>query len=164
MFRYGYGKVIKVMDEHIIINGKCKILDGELIDDNKNSLSWWIAKHNKYSSLEALEMFSKHNEKNKTKLSGNTAKRRKLKTFYNKMPLQFRALSYFIYRYFFRLGFLDGFNGFLFHFYQGLWYRLLVDSKFQLLIKSKDNSLVTYSKILDLDLQIIESKFPNNDN
>jgi glycosyltransferase involved in cell wall biosynthesis len=165
MFRYGYGKVEpRLMDEHIIINGKCKILDGELIDDNKNSLSWWIAKHNKYSSLEALELLSNYNKNNKPKLSGNTAKRRKLKTFYSKMPLQLRAISYFTYRYFLRFGFMDGFNGFLFHFYQGLWYRLLVDSKFQLLIKSKDNSLETYSKILDLELEIIESKFSNYDN
>ena len=165
MFRYGYGKVEpRLMDEHIIINGKCKILDGELIDDNKNSLSWWIAKHNKYSSLEALELLSNYNKNNKSKLFGNTAKRRKLKTFYSKMPLQFRAISYFTYRYFLRFGFMDGFHGFLFHFYQGLWYRLLVDSKFQLLIKSKDNSLETYSKILDLELEIIESKFSNYDN
>jgi hypothetical protein len=32
-----------------------------------------------------------------------------------------------VYRYVFRLGFLDGKQGFVFHFMQALWYRLLVD-------------------------------------
>jgi hypothetical protein len=40
-----------------------------------------------------------------------------------------RALSYFIYRYVFRLGFLDGTTGFYFAFFQALWFRMLVDAK-----------------------------------
>jgi len=36
---------------------------------------------------------------------------------------------YFIYRYFFKLGFLDGKEGLIFHFLQGFWYRFLVDAK-----------------------------------
>jgi hypothetical protein len=40
-----------------------------------------------------------------------------------------RAFLYFIYRYIFRLGFLDGIKGLVFHFLQGFWYRFLVDSK-----------------------------------
>jgi hypothetical protein len=40
-----------------------------------------------------------------------------------------RALLFFLYRYFLRLGFLDGWQGFAFHFLQGFWYRFLVDVK-----------------------------------
>ncbi len=36
---------------------------------------------------------------------------------------------YFIYRYFFSLGFLDGKEGLMFHFLHGFWYRFLVDAK-----------------------------------
>ena len=36
-------------------------------------------------------------------------------------------MGYFVYRYVFRLGFLDGKEGFIFHFMQAFWYRLLVD-------------------------------------
>jgi len=36
---------------------------------------------------------------------------------------------YFFYRYFIRLGFLDGKEGFLWHFLQGWWYRTLVDAR-----------------------------------
>ncbi len=58
----------------------------------------------------------------------------KLKRFikeklYNRLPIFVRPTFYFIYRYFFRLGFLDGKEGFAYHFMQGLWYRCLVDLK-----------------------------------
>ena len=41
-----------------------------------------------------------------------------------------RSFLYFIYRYFFNFGFLDGLRGFSFHFMQAFWYRLLVDMKY----------------------------------
>ena len=47
---------------------------------------------------------------------------------YNKAPLFFRCFGYFIYRYIFRLGFLDGKEGLIFHVLQGFWYRFLIDS------------------------------------
>ncbi len=34
-----------------------------------------------------------------------------------------------MYRYIFRLGFLDGYVGFLYAFFQAYWYRVLVDAK-----------------------------------
>jgi hypothetical protein len=34
-----------------------------------------------------------------------------------------------MYRYWFRLGFLDGRKGLVWHFLQGFWYRFLVDAK-----------------------------------
>ena len=46
-----------------------------------------------------------------------------------KLPLFVRPFIYFVYRYFIRLGFLDGLGGFLFHFLQGFWLRLIVDWK-----------------------------------
>lgn len=52
-----------------------------------------------------------------------------LKALYYRMPSGSRALAYFIYRYVFRLGFLDGREGLYFAFLQGLWFRLLVDAK-----------------------------------
>ncbi|MGI6391852.1 MAG: hypothetical protein ACOX7Q_16975 [Kiritimatiellia bacterium] len=45
------------------------------------------------------------------------------------MPLFWRAFAYFCYRYFLRGGFLEGREGFLWHFLQGWWYRTLVDAK-----------------------------------
>jgi hypothetical protein len=40
-----------------------------------------------------------------------------------------RPLLYFTWRYFFKMGFLDGRQGFIFHVLQAFWYRLIVDIK-----------------------------------
>ena len=48
---------------------------------------------------------------------------------YSRLPGGFRAFVYFCYRYFLRLGFLDGKEGTAFHVLQGFWYRYLVDAK-----------------------------------
>jgi hypothetical protein len=45
------------------------------------------------------------------------------------LPLFVRPLLYFGYRYVWKLGFLEGANGFLFHFLQAFWFRLVVDVK-----------------------------------
>ncbi|MEG1642643.1 MAG: glycosyltransferase family 2 protein, partial [Bacteroidales bacterium] len=44
-------------------------------------------------------------------------------------PLFWRAFFYFCFRYIVKGGFLDGKEGFLWHFLQGWWYRTLVDAK-----------------------------------
>ena len=47
---------------------------------------------------------------------------------YYRLPKFFRAHLYFFYRYYIRLGFLDGPEGKIFHFLQAYWYRFLVDA------------------------------------
>ena len=160
MFRYGLGKVEpRLMDEHILVDGRVLALKGELIDDNKHSLTWWIDKHNRYASLEALEMLlSRGINASDGKLTGKTAIRRKIKSKYYKLPVSIRSLLLFTYRYLICQGFRDGFYGFLFHFYQGLWYRLLVDSKYQVLVDA-DIRCVTEktARIISCSLGIPES-------
>lgn len=163
LFRYGYGRSEeKWMDEHIIVEGKVTSLKGELIDDNLNSLSWWIDKHNNYASREVITILSKelmcqdqNNEKNI--LERETELRRKFKeSFYHLMPHGLRAFIYFTYRYVVRFGFLDGKNGTAFHFFQSLWYRYLVDSKLREVKAYKKKYNVDYKnailKVLDIDL------------
>lgn len=45
------------------------------------------------------------------------------------MPLFVRAFGLFFYRYFLRLGFLDGTEGFIYWVLQTFWFRFLVDAK-----------------------------------
>jgi len=148
------------------VHGNVGNLDGELIDDNKNSLSWWIEKHNRYSSLEALEMFfSDKSDSVNNGLQGATATRRKLKGVYQSMPLTLRATLLFFYRYVVRLGFLDGQYGFLFHFYQGYWYRLLVDSKYLCLkdeFQGNEFTTLRCSEILGIQEFLVKDKFFSN--
>lgn len=137
IFRFGHGcSEIKQMDEHLIIkDGKITTFKNDFIDNNKKSLEWWINKHNWYSDKEVLEYQS-----NKEKINDNSIEstntsfqaklKRKLKSKgYYSLPKFFRAHLYFVYRYYFRLGFLDGNEGKIYTFLQAYWYRFLVDAK-----------------------------------
>ena len=57
----------------------------------------------------------------KTGLEGQAAEKRRKKMRYVRMPLFWRAFAYFCFRYFLRGGFLEGKEGFLWHFLQG-WF------------------------------------------
>lgn len=125
------------MDEHMkITEGAVLFLKNDIIDENQKDLHWWIGKHNSYATREAIDILNlKYNFLSyntvSAKLSGTQEQRtRWLKEeIYAKIPLFLRPFLYFIYRYFFRLGFLDGKEGLVWHFLQGFWYRFLVDAK-----------------------------------
>lgn len=137
LFRFGYGQCeSRLMDEHIVVKGLTDSFSAEMIDDNLNSLSWWTDKHNKYSSLEAVELLNQEfhfmGENISTELeAGSQAsiKRWLKEKVYARLPNGFRAFLYFSYRFIFRFGFLDGQQGVAFHILQGFWYRYLVDLK-----------------------------------
>jgi len=102
-------------------------------DINLNNVTWWTDKHNHYASREAVDLLMYRRQaadQPHTRLNFQARLKRWLKlNVYARLPLGFRALVYFLYRYFVRLGFLDGWQGLAFHFLQGFWYRFLVDVK-----------------------------------
>lgn len=138
------------MDEHIqLLEGRAVEFEHDFADHNLNNLSWWTQKHNRYAIREAIDLLdvelgllkkagSRKSEDGSqmtplhtspTALSKQAAAKRKKKHRYAKQPLFWRSFVYFIYRYFFKLGFTEGKEGFLWHFLQGWWYRTLVDAK-----------------------------------
>ena len=137
LFRYGRGQCEnRWMDEHIKVGGPTDEFQGEMIDDNLNPLTWWTEKHNKYASREAVDLlnlehhFMPHDSVASLRGGKQAGVKRWVKeVVYARLPGGFRAFAYFSYRYFFRLGFLDGPAGTAFHFLQGFWYRYLVDAK-----------------------------------
>lgn len=47
------------MDEHIKLTNPNTIqLSNDLVDDNKNSLTWWTEKHNNYATREAIDLLN----------------------------------------------------------------------------------------------------------
>jgi hypothetical protein len=62
-------------------------------------------------------------------IDDQAGRKRAMKERYARQPLFWRSFAYFCYRYFLKLGFLDGREGFLWHFMQGWWYRTLVDAR-----------------------------------
>ena len=124
------------MDEHMVLSrGRVVRLSGAVIDENLNSLTWWTQKHNAYASREAVDLLGAKyrlglGNEGTEGLNRQARIKRWLKTrVYSRLPLGVRPWLYFFYRTFFRLGFLDGSRGMLFHTLQGLWYRQLVDAK-----------------------------------
>jgi len=120
-------------DQHFVVEGKTKTLKGNIIDIISDSLTTFTNRHNHWASLECDEQINKDNKVNKevkSKFFGDRRQRRRfLRNNYHRLPLFVRPFLYFIYRYIFRLGFLDGKEGLIFHTLQGFWYRFLVDAK-----------------------------------
>jgi len=136
VWRSGKGRVEnRWMDEHVILSGgRIASFSGFLVDENLKDMSFWVDKHNQYATREMVDFLnSQHHFFVEGDLSGTAGearlKRRAKTSLYNRAPLLHRAFLFFLYRYVFRLGFLDGTAGFLFHFMQGFWYRLLIDMK-----------------------------------
>lgn len=124
----------RYMDEHIQLSeGKIETLKNPFYDDNLNGLTWWTNKHNGYATREAIDLLlTEYNllpQDSVVNSGAHSEAIRKKKLKYTKLPLFWRAFAFFILRYFFRLGFLDGKEGFLWHFLQGFWYRTLADAK-----------------------------------
>ncbi len=124
------------MDEHIkLFQGNVIHLEQDLVDHNLNNITWWTQKHNLYSIREVIDILNiKYNFRNfvavEPKLFGTQEERKRyLKVKYASVPLFTRPIFYFIYRYFIRLGFIDGKQGLMWHFLQGFWYRFLIDVK-----------------------------------
>ena len=123
-----------LIDHHFYVQGKVGRLKGDLIEENRkeDDITFWINKHNRYAQLLAKEEFLRKNHGNgwpiKPSFFGSPDQRIvRLKQLWYGLPLYVRPFLYFFYRYFVRLGFLDGKEGFIFHFMQAFWYRLLVD-------------------------------------
>lgn len=138
IFRVGHGmSEMKMMDEHLIItDGDIVTFCNDFIDNNNKSLEWWINKHNWYSNKEVLDQQMKADEGSKEASVEETAAsvqakfKRYAKNFgYYRLPRFLRAHLYFLYRYYFRFGFLDGTEGKIYTFLQAYWYRFLVDAK-----------------------------------
>ena len=134
VFRRGHGRSeMRQMDEHLVVlDGETVTSKHDFIDNNQKSLEWWIAKHNWYSNKEALDYLG--GESDASVDGGSSSKQAKTKRVikkhgYYKLPRFFRSHLYFIYRYYFRLGFLDGKEGKIYTFLQAYWYRFLVDAK-----------------------------------
>jgi glycosyltransferase involved in cell wall biosynthesis len=121
----------RLYDQNYIVNGKVSALKGDIINIINPDLRSWKERHARWAYLEAQEILYNKNREMNIKFMGTPIEMRnwlRYKIYYN-MPVFIRAFIYFFYRYIIRLGFLDGRQGLVFHFWQGLWYRLLVDIK-----------------------------------
>ncbi len=136
----------KNYDQHFVIEGKTMALQSDMIDIITDSLDTFIARHNHWAKLEAQEIINENlDSKNliKPNKNGNPIEQRRyMKMKYYTYPIFLRSFIYFIYRYFFKMGFRDGKIGLIFHGLQCLWFRFLVDAKiYELKIHAKSKTI-----------------------
>jgi len=134
-------------DYRFYVTGPTGKLKHDIVESNQNEwgISFFIEKHNKFASELATEEMKRIKGGlgylARTDFFGNPDQRILwLKVKWNTLPLYLRPFLLFIYRYFLRLGFLDGKEGFIFHFLQSLWFRLLVDIRREELAAQADKA------------------------
>ncbi|MGZ5106119.1 MAG: glycosyltransferase family 2 protein [Usitatibacter sp.] len=122
------------VDIHFYVDGRIDRIEFDVEEQNykDDNIFFWIQKQNTFAKKHALEELDRK-ERNAAlpvppRFFGTPDQRKlRLKQVWYRLPLYLRPFIYFFYRYVLRLGFLDGKQGFVYHFTQGFLYRLLVD-------------------------------------
>lgn len=107
--------------EHVVVEGKTGKLRNSLVHHNVESLSHYIQKHDEYSNWEArvwLEGEAGYGDLPPSLFGTQAQRRRWLKRKF--LPLPGSPLLFFLYRYVFRLGLLDGTPGLIYCGLQGV--------------------------------------------
>jgi len=158
LFRFRHGRIEdKWMDEHIVLtDGVCAHCKGHLLDRNLRGISYFVSKHNRYATREAVDVLLKRipgrASTAETKLSPQAAAKRFLKErVYNKAPVLLAPFLYFSYRMIIRLGVLDGRTGIIYHELQGLWYRFIVAAKLLELENSLERNATAEQQLFQIE-------------
>lgn len=139
LWRTGQGRIEdRWMDEHMVVwGGRTVTVTGGFADVCLHDLTFFTDKHNKYATREAIDILShryalldRDEGLSTESASWQASMKRWIKErIYNRLPFWVGPSGYFVFRYFFQLGFLDGRAGLIYHFLQGFWYRFLVNAK-----------------------------------
>jgi len=124
--------------EHVVVVGRTAKLQNPLVHHNVNSLSRYILKHDEYSNWEAQAWLAGESSYRDLPpaLFGTQAQRRRwLKR--NCLGLPGTPFLFFLYKYFFRLGFLDGIPGLIYCGFQGIQFFHIKAKIYELRMKSE---------------------------
>jgi glycosyltransferase involved in cell wall biosynthesis len=139
LFRKGEVSVEREINEEYYTDGEIGLLEGHLIHFPFNKgISYWLERHNRYSSMEAIKLGEERSESIiwKDFLNSDPMLRRKaFKAFAYRMP--FRPLLTFCFLYFVKFGFLDGKAGFHFSLMRS-FYEYMISLKMQELRRKQE--------------------------
>lgn len=137
LYRAGKGQCEdRLYDQHFVCSGQTARLKGNLLDMQAVDLERWTATHNRWSTAEAQEVLRQSKPQGPVlegRLAGDTRERKRWvkQHLWYKLPLFLRAYLFFVYSYVFKLGFLDGRVGLVYHTLHAFWFRFLVDAKIE---------------------------------
>ncbi|MGH2808630.1 MAG: glycosyltransferase family 2 protein [Actinomycetota bacterium] len=128
----------EIQDHHFYVHGRTGRLEQELIEINANDdvMAFWIDKQLSSAERQAMEEI-RHRRGGAggpvkaTPFGHHNQRVLWLEGIWSRLPLYWRSVFYFLYRYVLRGGFLDGRQGFLYHFTQALVYRILLDARIE---------------------------------
>ena len=135
-----------LVDEQLYVEGNTSILKGDPVEENQkeNDIMFYLEKHLRCAELQARqEAMRRRNQGShqEGRLFGSVSERKLwLKEHWYVLPLYVRPPLYFLYRYAFRLGFLDGKQGFVYHFLQAYWYRLIVGIRLEEMLRTEESN------------------------
>jgi len=108
--------------EHVMVGGNVRRLQHRLVHRNVDSLARYIQKHNEYSNWEAQVCGegngTEYNSLPPAPLGSQAQRRRWLRKHFLRWPGS--SLAFFVYRYVFCAGFLDGAPGLIYCAFQGI--------------------------------------------
>jgi len=134
LFKTGKARIEdRKMDEHTILSeGKALDCKEKFLHYDFKDMTFWINKLNWYATREMQDYFEYIQGKN-AQINANDREianiRNKKFGVYYKFPRFIRCWLMFVYAYVFQLGFLDGKEGFIYHWMYHRFYRTLVDCK-----------------------------------
>lgn len=133
LFKRGIGRIEdRRRDAHSVIScGVTKACKNRFIHRDFKDLDSYIRRYNWYATREMQDWLDfKNGASQEINAGAEIARNRKNKFgIYYRAPRFLRAWLWFLYNYIFRLGFLDGREGFLYLYFECYWYRMLVDAK-----------------------------------
>jgi glycosyltransferase involved in cell wall biosynthesis len=121
--------------EKLAVQGKLEMLQSYIVHDDHKTLHDWISKQMVRISIDAKEVSKTGEGGQEAVLSAGSGpitieggRSRWLKRRLLCLPGPVRPFAQFVYRYVLRLGFLDGWQGFIYHFLLQFWYPLMVEA------------------------------------
>lgn len=135
LFKTGIGRIEdRKMDEHTVLSeGRSVMAREKFIHYDFKDMTFWIKKLNWYATREMQDYYEFKNGKDAFLQKEGDATISRTRTgkygFYYRLPLFVRCWALFVFVYVFQGGFLDGKEGFVYHWMYNCWYRMLIDAK-----------------------------------
>jgi len=127
----GYG-----FREKLMVEGRVLEMKYHLVHEDQNGIDGWIVKQLKRATIDAIEELHPSRQVTSDHFSQPGITEDRWRTWvgqhlWHRIPRLMRPFVLFLYRYLLKLGFLDGWPGFIYHFLLQLWYPLMVLVKYE---------------------------------
>jgi glycosyltransferase involved in cell wall biosynthesis len=126
--------VTSAYHEKMVVQGQVGRLKGRIVHDDHKTLREWVDKQMTRIEIDAQGRMRRHQTSGESPARGSEGVTIEggrsiwLKKRLNSLPGPVRPFAQFFYRYILRLGFLDGWPGFVYNFLFQFWYPLMVEA------------------------------------